>query len=120
MKQGQRRTRSLTCQKMNVSIEIVEIFEILLYPLDSGGKSKGSHEFIEIHEGEEDEVSPLPKSANWSEWKQVSFTQNSHFTKPLIYYISRLARQARENQTKAKNTAEIILKKISWRVIRSR
>ena len=66
---------------MNVSIEIVEIFEILLYPLDSGGKSKGSHEFIEIHEGEEDEVSPLPKSANWSEWKQVSFTQNNHFTK---------------------------------------
>ena len=40
--------------------------------LDSDGKSKGSYEFIAIHEAEDDEVSPLPKSANWAEWKQVN------------------------------------------------
>ena len=43
----------------------------IFFLTDSDGKSKGSREFIEIHEDAEDEVSPLPKSENWSNWKQV-------------------------------------------------
>ena len=83
--------------------------------IDSEGKLKGSREFIEIHEDAEDEVSPLPKSENWSNWKQVN--QPSLILFDLQYPIFRLARQEKVNQVMAKSTAETTLKRIFLTVI---
>ena len=83
--------------------------------IDSEGKLKGSREFIEIHEDAEDEVSPLPKSENWSNWKQVN--QSSLILFDLQYPIFRLARQEKVKQVMAKSTAETTLKRIFLTVI---
>ena len=87
---------------------------------DSDGKSKGSREFIEIHEDAEDEVSPLPKSENWSNWKQVGKWCHPLF-KWIFFglnrFVCRLARPEKVKQVKAKSTAETILKRTSLTVI---